>query len=321
MGTPLPVVSIVIPARDASGTIAATIGGALAQDYSGEIEVVVAAPPDDPLRALPALADPRVRIVDSPDGRTPTGLNAAIAAARGTVIVRCDAHSVLPPDYVRIAVEVLGGSAVDVVGGIQRPAGDRFFQRAVGIAQSTPIGVGDARYRRGGDPGPVDTVYLGVFRRETLDRVGGFAPDLDRNQDYELNHRIRATGGVVWFDPRLVVDYAPRSKTGRLWRQYFDYGRWKRIVVRRHPRSLRWRQLVAPLLVLGLVVSGVLAAVGATLPALVIPSLYGAGLAITGIVESLRRRTVAGLAAPFALVVMHLAWGIGFLVGQRTVER
>lgn len=310
-------VSVIVAARDAAATIAETLDALLAQDRADPVEVVVAVPPGDPTRDVLAAYRERVLVVDNPGLTAPRGLNAALGAASGSVIVRCDAHAVLPPDYVRTALHVLDESGADVVGGIQRAVGDGLLQRAVAIAQSTPLGVGGARYRLGGTAGPTDTVYLGVFRREVLERLGGYTEDLERNQDYELNYRIRAAGGVVWFDPRLVVDYRPRGRLRDLWRQYFSYGRWKRVVLRRHPGSLRWRQTAAPVAVVGLLGSALAALLGAGVVSAVIPVLYTAGAAVTGIVESIRRRDLAGLLAPVPLVVMHLAWGIGFLIGHR----
>jgi succinoglycan biosynthesis protein ExoA len=310
-----PTVSVVVPARRAAATIGPTIDSILGQVYAGPLDVFVAVGPDDDdtRHALLAYGD-RVTVVENPSGSTPDGLNAAIAASTGEVVVRCDAHATLPIDYVRTAVETLQRTGAANVGGIQEAVGRTAWERAVATAQSTPLGVGDARYRLGGDPGPVDTVYLGVFQRSWLENVGGYDSRFTRNQDYELNWRIRETGGVVWFDPELRVTYRPRGSLRELWQQYFDYGRWKRVVIRRHPGSLRWRQLAAP----GLVVA--LAAALCTapwLPATVaIPALYASALVATGTWGAVRNRDLAFLATPFALATMHLAWGLGFLSSQ-----
>ena len=89
-----------------------------------------------------------------------------------------------------------------------------------------------ARFHTGGDAGPADTVYLGVFRRAWLTRMGGYDPRFTRAQDWELNHRIREAGGLVWFSPLLRVAYRPRPTLAALARQYRDYGRWRRVVTR-----------------------------------------------------------------------------------------
>ena len=256
-----PPVSVIMTVRDAAGTVSEAVHSALSQNYPGPLEVVVAHGPsvDGTAEVLEALAaaDPRVTVVPNLKGERPSGLNAAIATSSGEVLVRCDAQSRLPPDYVTRAVALIRAHAAEVVGGIQAGEGTTFAERAVAIAQSTPVGVGGARYRRGTKAGAVDTVYLGAYLRFAVQRVGGFDETLEGNEDYELNWRIRQTGGIVWFDPALRVAYRPRSSLGALWLQYFRYGKWKRAMVLRHPRSLRLRQLAAPLVVLGLAVLAV----------------------------------------------------------------
>ncbi len=309
----LPTVSVVVPARDAASSVAAAVASALAQEYPALEEVVVAAG-DAPTAAAVPTGDPRVVVVDNPSGSTPAALNAALAASSGDVIVRCDAHAVLPPGYVLRAVQTLMDTGAANVGGRQVPQGRTLFERAVGLAMVSPVGAGDARYRLGGEPGPVDTVYLGVFRRAAVEKVGGFDETLERNQDYELNWRLRSDGEVVWFDPGLAVAYRPRGSVPSLWRQYFDYGRWKREVLRRHPGSRRWRHLAAPVLVGGLGISAALGLSGSRL-ALVVPSAYLAVTVGAAAADLGRTRRPAALLEPLALWTMHLAWGTGFIAG------
>lgn len=316
---PFPAVSVVMPVLNAAVTVAGAVAAALDQDYPGEVEVVVAHGPsrDTTEEILASLAaDPRVRVVPNPSGGTAAGLNAAVAAATGTVIARCDAQSRFPRHYLRRAVEILAATGADSVGGIQAAVGTTFLSRAVAIAQTTFLGVGDARYRTGGEPGAVDTVYLGVFRREALARVGGFDEGQVRNQDYELNWRLRESGGTVYFHPDLAVAYTPRSRLRALWRQYWEYGTWKRVMLRKHPRALRWRQLAPPGLVAGLVASVAMLPTPWPWAAIVVPGAYVAALLGVTLVEGARRRDPAALALPVVLPAMHLAWGLGFLVGR-----
>lgn len=309
---------MIIPAREAAATIADAVTSALAQQAVDE--VVVAAADPATRSAVERIDDPRVRVVGNPEGTTPAALNRALRHSTGDIVVRCDAHSVLPPGYVARAVELLESTGAANVGGRQVPRGTAPFERAVAMAMVSPVGAGDARYRLGGRPGPTDTVYLGVFRRSELEAVGGFDETLERNQDYELNWRLRQKGGVVWFDPELAVEYRPRSSPKALWRQYFDYGYWKRIVLRRHPGSLRWRQLAAPALVVGLGVSAALALFDWR-KAAVLPAVYAATTAGAGVADLVRRRDPAALLEPAALWVMHLAWGSGFIAGLLSGRR
>ncbi|MDX2343809.1 MAG: glycosyltransferase family 2 protein [Acidimicrobiia bacterium] len=313
-------VSIVIPVRNEATGIRATVESIVAQDYSGDIEVVIAdgMSTDGTRDILDQISakEGRVRFVDNPSGRTPNGLNIAISASRGDVIVRCDGHAELPPNYVSLATEILDTTGAVNVGGIQDAIGSKPMQRAIAYAMSSPIGVGNSRFHYGGDPGPVDTVYLGVFRRDALVAAGLFDESLTRNQDYELNIRLRDNGGVVWFDPRLRVVYRPRRSLRSLWTQYFQYGTWKRRVLRMHPESTKLRQLIPPLFVIGMGVSAVLAFTPLRSLAVVVPGLYLAMLAGATMYQLIKTRDPAALLFPAAIATMHLSWGVGFLSGR-----
>ncbi len=312
-----PLVSVVMAVRNEAGYIEATLDTVLNQDYPGDIEIVVAdgmsTDGTSDLLRLRAARNPSLRVVENPERSAAGGLNRAIASCRGEVVVRCDGHSELPPDYVRLAVEILRQTGAANVGGRQMAEGTTLLERAVAIAMTTPFAVGDARFRYSSVPGPTDTVYLGAFPRDVLDGLGGFDTGLIRNQDYELNYRIRRTGGIVWFDPRLQATYRPRSSIPKLWRQYLDYGKWKRVMLMRNPGSLAARQTAPPLLVIGLVLSAVTGVAGFPLW-WVIPSSYAAFLGAATIVESIRRRDRAAGLLPVVIPSMHLAWGLGFLL-------
>ncbi len=309
--------SVVIPVRNEADAIETAIRSALDQDYPGTLEVIVAdgMSTDGTREAVERFAAERVRLVDNPATTTPAALNRAIDASGGDVVVRCDAHSVLPPGYVRRAVELLESTGAVNVGGIQRAEGEGWVGRAIALAMSSPIGVGDARFHYGGEAGPTDTVYLGVFRRAALLDVGGFDETLIRNQDYELNVRLRKAEGVVYFHPDLQVVYRPRRSFSALARQYYQYGSWKRVVLRRHPASWRWRQLAPPALVVSVVASAVMWGSGARTLGAVVPVAYASALVGAAVIEGVRHREPAAVLLPAAATTMHLSWGTGFLVG------
>lgn len=313
-----PAVSVIIPACNAEATIADTLDSVLTQDYDGPVAVTVADGSDGPATAETVRrVAPTAQIVPNPDQHTPAGLNAAIRATHAPIVVRVDAHVKIPPGYLRRITATLARTGAANVGGRQQPIGSSFFTRAVAVAQTTLLGTGNARYRQGGVEGATDTVYLGAFRRDAVEAVGGFDDALRCNQDYDLNWRLRQRGETIWFDPALVVMYRPRQDLRRLARQYFDYGRWKRVMLRRHPRSLRLRQLAAPLLVLGLAASAGLAGAGAKGAGAVVPLTYLGTLAVWSLAVGAWRREPAALILPMVLAAMHLSWGIGFFVPVR----
>jgi glycosyltransferase involved in cell wall biosynthesis len=308
-------VSVIMPVLNEERHLAEAVQAVLDQRYDGELEIVLALGPsidgtDDIAHRL-AAADPRVRIVANPSGRTPDALNAAIAAARYAVVVRVDGHGLLDPDYVSTAVGLLRETGAANVGGIMNAVGTTAFERAVAAAMTSPFGVGSAPFHVGGTAGAADTVYLGVFRRRWLDAVGGYDPEFTRAQDWEMNHRIRQAGGLVWFSPTLRVTYRPRGTVRALARQYRDYGRWRRVVSRTHPGTINLRYLAPPAALVGSAV-GLLGAF-VTPWALVLPGSYLAVVAVGSAVAGRRLRPNAWADVPVALLTMHLSWGWGFL--------
>lgn len=323
-----PSVSVIIPARNAETTIASTLDSVLAQDYAGPLEVIVAVSGDSPETAdVVKQQYPSVRVVDNPERTTPNALNAALRAATGQVIARCDTHNYLPPDYLTQAVATLCRTGAAGVGGRQRPLTSSRFERTAGMAITTQLGAGGASYRMWDREGAADSIYLGVYRRGALDAVDGFDPAMTRGQDAEINWRLRQRGETVWYNPAMTVYYRPRGSLRALGRQYFDYGRWKLAVLKRHPGELRMRHLACPALVAGLAGSALLAVVGAlvgAVPAMALPLaaalplLYIVTLLVGSALVGVRRRDAgAALLLPAALATMHLSWGIGFFLPAR----
>lgn len=313
---PLPGVSVVMPVLDEEEHLRSAVAAVLGQDYPGPLEVVLALGPSadstDEVAQQLAAEDERVRLVANPTGATGAGLNRALEVARHDVVVRLDGHALVPADYVRIAVETLRRTGADNVGGLMAAEGVTDFQRAVAAAMTSPIGVGQAAFHVGGEEGPAPTVYLGAFRRETLDRLGGYDETFLRAQDWELNHRIREAGGVVWFTPLLAVTYRPRSTLRALARQYRDYGRWRRVVMREHTGTASLRYLAPPVTLVA-VVAGTVVGLAGWRPAFVAPAGYAVGVLVGSAVvgRSLPPRARGWL--PLVLATMHGAWGFGFL--------
>lgn len=318
-----PPVSVIMPVLNEERHLRDAVRQVLDQDYEGPLEVVISVGPshDRTQEVADAIAaeDPRVVVVPNPTGRTPNALNAAIAASRNPIVARVDGHAILPRDYLRTAVETLEQTGADNVGGIMAAEGVTPFEQAVACAMTSKIGVGNARFHTGGQAGPADTVYLGVFRRTALDRVGGYDEHFLRAQDWEMNHRIRETGGLVWFQPRMRVTYRPRPNARALAKQYFHYGRWRRVVSRTHQGTINLRYLAPPAAVaamaLGLVVSPFF------WPGLLIPGGYLAAI-LAGSVLTGRHLPGAALARlPLVYATMHVSWGTGFLTSPPKLSK
>ena len=334
--TPLPGVSYVMPVLNEERDIRSAVESLVAQDYQGPFEILLALGPSvdrtNDVVAEMSAADPRIRSLANPVGSTPAGLNVAIRASVHPVTVRVDAHSVLPTDYTRLAVAALQRSGADNVGGIMKAEGRTPFEKAVARAYGSRVGLGGTPHHVGGVEGPTETAYLGVFLRSRLIEVGLFDEGIKRGQDWELNRRLRATGGTVWFTPDLVVTYRPRPSIRKLVRQFVATGLWRGELARRFPKANTVRYLVPPVMVISVLLGLLLGLVGLAAAVVGSPLAWASlGLAAPGVYllfvvaaavlaargESVRTRL-------WFLVVLpsiHFGWGFGFVFGFSSLTK
>ena len=320
IGSPLPAISVILPVLNEESHLEGAVLSVLSQDYRGPFEIILALGPSrdrtNEIAAKLASQDNRVKLIDSPTGKTAAGLNLALAASKSPVVVRVDGHAQIPKNYISLIVEILNKTGAVNVGGVMAAVGTTAFERAVAGAMRSPLGVGASRFHTGGEAGEVDTVYLGAFRREALVAIGGFDERFTRAQDWELNFRLRENGGVIYFDPRLHVTYRPRSSIGALAKQYFEYGRWRRVVSRRHSGTINYRYLAPPFALIGFSASLILGIALSSIffiPALVY--LLFVVLASLKISTSMTEYFLLLLVIP----TMHFAWGAGFISSPKTL--
>jgi glycosyltransferase involved in cell wall biosynthesis len=233
---------------------------------------VVSSPPSEVRGQRSVVGGLSVRLIDNPGRIVSTGLNAAIRAARGDIIVRMDAHTEYAPDYIRRCVEMSRRTGADNVGGPWVARGDGYVSRAIAAAFQSPFAFGGARSHCPEYEGLVDSVYLGCWRRETFERFGYFDEELVRNQDDEHNLRIIRGGGRIWQNPEIKSWYHPRGSFSTLFRQYLQYGYWKVRVIQKHKLPASWRHLVPGGFVLTLLSLFLLSAFSFLLSALRLPS-------------------------------------------------
>jgi succinoglycan biosynthesis protein ExoA len=318
-----PPVSIVLPIRNEAKHVEACILRLLDQDYPRSLTEIIIVDGDsddgtqDVVREMQArLPDARLQLLHNPDRTVPQALNIGIRAARADIIIRVDGHTVPDPDYVSACVRALHASGAANVGGYLTGTGDTPFGTAVALATSHAFGMGNARYRAGGAPGDVDTVPFGTFRREVFRRVGLFDESMVRNQDYEMNVRIREAGERVYFDPSIRFTYTPRGTVRGLWRQYFQYGWWRVETIRRHPRSLRARHAAPPAFV-GLLLALTVLAPWLPAAAWALALLLIVYLTMLSVAAARLSRGDGGTSPPtvvLAFLILHVAYGLGFLL-------
>lgn len=318
----LPFVSVVLPIRNEEVFITKGLEALFNQDYPpDQYEIIVAdgLSTDQTRPKIKALQARHcnLRLIDNPGRIVSTGLNRAIAVARGQIIVRVDGHTLISPDYIRQCVMELQRTSASNVGGKMTAQGQGAWGAATALATSSPFGVGGARFHYSTQEEWVDTVYMGAWPREVFERVGLFDEELVRNQDDEFNYRLRASGGKILLSPRINSTYSVRSTIRGLCRQYLQYGFWKVRVLQKHPRQMQARQFVPPVFVLVLLLVfalavfspaaqiGLLALGGTYLAATLVAAVYTA--------RGANWKFMAGL--PFIFAVLHLSYGSGFLVG------
>jgi succinoglycan biosynthesis protein ExoA len=318
-----PCLSVIVPCRNEAAFIDAflqSLAGQEGLDAGDELLVADGMSDDGTREILRAWMerDPRIRMIDNPERIVSTGLNRAIRAARGEIIVRMDVHTEYDPDYVRQCVRVLKETGADNVGGPWVAAGRGAVQRAIALAFQSPFSCGGARGHNAAYEGAVDTVYLGCWRRGTLEEIGLFDEELVRNQDDELNLRLSRRGGRIWQSPRIRSRYYPRPSIGALFRQYVQYGYWKMRVIRKHRLPASVRHLIpggfiATLLVLLLLspFSAVAARLGVVLFLLYAAANLGVSLATC--IKARQMRFLPSLPVIFA--AFHFGYGWGFLRG------
>ena len=316
-----PAISVILPVLNEEPHLAESVSAILSQDYVGPLEIILAlGPSSDQTNVIAeslAQRDSRIKLVMNPTGKTAAGLNLAIAASNSPVIIRVDGHAKIPSNYLSLAVSILRESGAVNVGGVMAAEGVTKFEVAVARAMRSPLGVGSSRFHTGGKAGEVDTVYLGAFRREAINAVGGFDERYTRAQDWELNHRLRKNGGKIYFDPRLQVTYRPRPNLRKLAKQYFQYGRWRRVVSRSHPGTVNLRYLAPPFTIIGTLTSLILGLLLHSiffLPA----AVYGIFLFISSILIAKSFREFFSLLS--IIPTMHFAWGAGFITSTKVLR-
>jgi succinoglycan biosynthesis protein ExoA len=326
----MPLVSIIVPCYNEQATIRLLLEAICRQTVANrELEVIIAdGQSTDQTRDVVSnfqyeYPDLAVRLVDNPRRIIPAALNCAIDVAQGQYIIRLDAHSVPAVDYIERCVENLEACRGENVGGVWeiRSQGAGLLPRSIAIAAAHPFGVGDALYRYTSQAGYVDTVPFGAFRREVFEQYGRFDESLLTNEDYEFNTRLKLAGGRVWLDPRIRSTYFARSNIKALSRQYWRYGYWKWRMLRRYPRTLRWRQGLPPLFVVSLIALLVLSPWwGLARLALAAELILYAAVLMAGSMKPARVNQDFRFVftVPLSIATMHVSWGAGFLWSMLT---
>ncbi len=324
-GGSLPFVSVIVPCYNEEKTITGLLESIASQAYPLEkVEVIVSdglSKDNTRQKILEYQASNphmQVKVIDNPLRAIPNALNLAIKNASGAIILRLDAHCIPESDYIARSVQGLLQGYGKNIGGLWKikPGADTWIARSIAVSASNPLGVGDARYRFSEIPGEVDTVPFGAFWKDYLEELGGYNEELLTNEDYELNTRIRNRADKVWFDPGIRSTYFARPDLSALARQYWRYGFWKFQMLKKYPDSMRLRQAIPPLFILGwlvLVIAALFSIFFRVLLAIMV-SLYILILVLASLPAAIKAKDLSLLAGvPLAIATMHFSWGAGFL--------
>ena len=311
-------VSVILPILNEERDLNQCITAILQQDYPADIEIILALGPSIDKTTIIAeklsAADKRIKLVNNPSGQTATGLNLAIKMSSYEILCRIDGHSEISSTYIKTAVEIMNNQGAVNVGGLMFADSNKGLQRTIAQAMRSKLGVGSSKFHTGGSAGESETVYLGTFKKSAVIAAGGFDERYIRAQDWELNHRLRKNGGLIWFDPRLVVTYRPRNTFRKLAKQYFQYGRWRRVITRQHQNTVNFRYLAPPIAVLVILLSIIFAVL--INPVFITPIfIYFASLVIGG--TFIGKKIADKLLMPLVLATMHISWGIGFITSPK----
>ena len=312
-----PPVSVIMPVLNEEQYLRIAVESVLRQKYDNEWELLLALGPSvdrtNEIAQQLAAEYSKVILVDNPLGKTTTGMNASIATARFDIIVRVDAHTALPDNYLVDAVDILTERKADLLGGVMQAVGDTPFQSAVAWGYNSRFGLGGGAYHLGGEEQEADSAYLGIFQRSALNRVGSYDTSIIRGEDWDLAQRIKRSGGLVWFSPRLIVNSWPRAAVIPLSRQFYSTGVWRGWLTRRSLKQASIRYFIPPVTVLAIVLGLIVAVFGQTLGLIPLATYLVAllGVTVTATKVSLHSRVLL----PVALATMHFSWGYGFIIG------
>jgi glycosyltransferase involved in cell wall biosynthesis len=323
----LPMVTVIAPCRNEAGFAEQALTSILDSDYPAhliELLVVDGMSTDGTREIVRKMCerDARIRLIDNRRKIVPTAMNIGIESAKGKYILRIDCHSVFAPEYISKCVDALNRTSADGVGGyIKTLAGkDTPVGRAIAAATSSRFGVGNSQFRLTGPEQEVDTVPFGAYRKDVFKKVGLYDERLVRNQDIELNSRIRKAGGKVIISPEIQLSYYNRATYRGLWQQSFNNGLWNPYTIWLAGGGLSLRHFVPMLFILGLITVGA-GALYCTLfrwLLLLYVGIYLLAASCFSLQRSRKTNARAGLIL-WSFVVLHVAYGLGSFWGMITI--
>jgi glycosyltransferase involved in cell wall biosynthesis len=258
-----------------------------------------------------------IKLIENPFCDTISSLNLGIKNARGNIIVRVDGHTVLEEDYIETATKILNKTGADNVGGLMRPIGNKYIQKSIALAMSSIFGIGWGKFHYSLKEGFVDTVYLGVFKREIFEKLGYFDPDMPFNEDNEYNLRITISGGKIYLSPKIKSYYFPRDNLKDLAKQFFRYGFYKPKILKKYKRIFSSRHIVPLIFILGILFLIILSICNfkKSIFLAIYLCVYFIIAFIFSLYISFKNNIKYLFSLPIVFFVIHFNYGLGLLLG------
>ena len=314
-------ISVVMPVYNEEKYIENCIDSLLLQDYPQECMewIFVDGMSSDRTRELigsyiekyPKL----IKLLSNPNKTVPYAMNIGIKEVRGKYIIRLDAHADYSKDYISKCVYCLDTTDADNVGGVAETKSKGFVGNAIAKMLSSRFGVGNSEFRTNGESGYVDTVPFGAFRREVFEKWGGYDERLTRNQDNEMNYRIRKNGGKIYLSSDIKLSYYCRDSIKGISDMALKNGMWNVITMKLCPGSMGVRHFIPLAFLLSLIIlpiAGIIYHPIWWLFALEMALYFGLDCLFSA-------KQASGLKEFFLLVllfpVFHITYGVGSLKG------
>lgn len=259
----------------------------------------------------------RVLVVDNPKKNQASGWNVAICEAQGDVIMRIDAHTMVPKEFVSKNVACLKAGE-DVTGG-PRPSivdEDTPWKHTLHLAEASLFGSSIAPYRESRQKTYVKSVFHGAYRKEVFEKVGLFNEKLGRTEDNEMHYRIRKAGYKICYTPEIISYQHTRNTWSRMMRQKYGNGYWIGLTVGVCPKCFSLYHFAPLCFVLSLIAGMGVLLCGKPLPLILMGGLYllvDLLMSVTACVGE--KKYWQYLALPCVFLSLHAAYGLGTLVG------
>ncbi len=317
-------ISIICPVYNEEKYINIFIKSILKQDYLKkrfEILFIDGQSNDNTRNIIKKYINSNIRLLNNPKRNVSSAMNIGIKESKGDIVIRLDAHSIYPSNYISTLVYFLFKLEADNVGGrcITLPAKNRIICQAIALAISSPFGVGNSHFRIGKkEIRKVDTVPFGCFRKSLFVKVGFYDEELIRNQDDELNARIIKNGGSIYLIPFLNIKYYARSSIQKIAKMFYQYGLFKPLVNKKIGKITTYRQLFPALFFSGQILGFLLSPF--------FPSIFIVYFIVTFLYFSIsiyysihisikKKKYSLSLILPYIFFIIHISYGFGYWHG------